>query len=89
MRATATERTVTTKLHIPWEATTSRQLGSLPAPEDREARQGFEESGLNAAIRSRGRSPGRIRNEANNTLRRPRARTSKSGPAPACRPVVE
>ena len=49
-------------------ATTSRQLGSLPAPEDREARQGFEESGLNAAIRARGRSPGRIRNEANNTL---------------------
>ena len=33
-----------------------------------EARQGFEEAGVNAAIRARGLSPGRIRNESNNAL---------------------
>ena len=33
-----------------------------------EARHGFEEAGVNAAIRARGLSPGRIRNETNNAL---------------------
>ena len=33
-----------------------------------QARQGFEESGINAAIRARGLSAGRIRNEANNAV---------------------
>lgn len=33
-----------------------------------DARQGFEETGINAAIRARGLNPARIRNEANNAL---------------------
>ena len=33
-----------------------------------DARQGFEEAGINAAIRGRGLNPGRIRNQANNAL---------------------
>lgn len=45
---------------------------SLPEPAAgiRDAHAGFEELGINAALRSRGWNPGDVRNEANNALDR-------------------
>ena len=39
-------------------------------PTIRDARTGFEELGINAALRSRGWNPGDVRDEANNALDR-------------------